>query len=82
MRLGGGPGRGQRPVGCCRPGVRRRGGRPEEIGHDRISYDDPWLGRIAASRWLRTLWDCSPVDLDDEARRAAAAGRSELAAAR
>lgn len=68
--------------GVAGPVYADRGGRPEEIGHDRISYDDPWLGRIAASRWLRTLWDCSPVDLDDEARRAAAAGRSELAAAR
>ncbi|MFF2618824.1 hypothetical protein [Kitasatospora sp. NPDC058046] len=58
------------------------GGRPQEIAHDRLSYDNPRLGWIAASRWLRTLWDCTPVDLDDEARRAAAAGRNERAAVR
>ncbi|MFB8290233.1 hypothetical protein [Kitasatospora purpeofusca] len=59
------------------PVFAEREGRAVEAGHDVLSYDDPRLGWITATRWLRTLWDCTPVDLDAEAR---VAGTRRLAA--
>ncbi|MFD9062302.1 hypothetical protein ACFVZ3_12355 [Kitasatospora purpeofusca] len=59
------------------PVFAERDGRPVETGQDVLSYDDPRLGWITATRWLRTLWDCTHVDLDTEAR---AAGTRRLAA--
>ncbi|MEE1820988.1 hypothetical protein PUR61_02045 [Streptomyces sp. BE20] len=53
------------------PVFSERDGRPVEVGQGVLSYDDPGLGWITATRWLRTLWDCTPVDLDAEARDAA-----------
>ncbi len=57
------------------PVFAEREGRAVEVGQGVLSYDDPRLGWITATRWLRTLWDCTPVDLDAEARGAADTGR-------
>ncbi|MBD0670396.1 hypothetical protein [Streptomyces sp. CBMA156] len=63
--------------GVAGPVFADRGGRPVKAGYSKLGYDDPRLGWITASRWLRTLWECTPVDLDAQARRVPAAGRTE-----